>query len=96
MKYLPIMDELFSSDSVIFLLIGLVAAFAIGLRLKADKKRIVGITASIVVYGLCEVICNRPTSFFMDIISLFVGTIALGCFVGFLVTWAVCKVKRKI
>ena len=43
MKYLPIMSELFSSDSVIFLLIGMAIAFAIGLVLKSDKKRNVGI-----------------------------------------------------
>ena len=58
MKYLPILDELFSSDSIIFLLIGLVIAFVIGFGLKSVKKIAIGIIASIIVYALCELISN--------------------------------------
>ena len=95
MKYLPIMSELFSSDSINFLLIGLVVAFAIGLILKSNKQRIIGMVASIIVYALCEVLSNVPASFLVEIISLFIGTISLGCFIGFLIALVVSKIKRN-
>ncbi len=37
MKYLPIFRELFASDSMIFMLIGLVFAAFVGIRLKNSK-----------------------------------------------------------
>ncbi len=95
MKYLPIMSELFSSDSVIFLLIGMAVAFAIALVIKSDKKRKVGMVASIIAYALCEVVSNIPASFLVAIIALFVGTIAIGCFIGFGVAFVVSKIKNK-
>ena len=95
MKYLPIMSELFSSDSVIFLLIGMAVAFAIGLILKSDKKRKVGMIVSIITYALCEVISNIPAPILVDIIALFVGTVAIGGFIGFLVAFVVSKIKNK-
>lgn len=94
MKYLPIMDELFSSDSIIFLLIGLVIALIVGLRLKPTKKITVGMIASIIVYAICEAVSNIHTSFLFEIIALFVGTIAIGCFIGFLLALVVSKIKK--
>lgn len=38
MKYLPILEELFSSDSIIFMLIGLILAVSIGVKMKDAKK----------------------------------------------------------
>ena len=95
MKYLPIMSELFSSDSVIFLLIGMTIVFAIGLVLKSDKKRIVGMVACIIAYVFCEVVSNIPAPFLVSIIALFVGTVAIGGFIGFLVALVVSKIKNK-
>ena len=95
MKYMPIMSELFSSDSVIFLLIGLAVAFVIGIVLKSNKKRKIGMITSIVTYAVCEVISNIPAPFLVSIIALFVGTIALGGFIGFLVAFVVSKIKEK-
>ena len=95
MKYLPIMSELFSSDSIIFLLIGMAVAIAIGLILKSDKKRKAGMVASIIAYALCEVVSNIPAPFLVDIIALFVGTVAIGGFIGFLVAFVVSKIKNK-
>lgn len=95
MKYLPIMSELFSSDSIFFLLIGVAVAFAVGLILKSDKKRTVGMVVSIIVYALCEVVSNIPAPFLVEIIALLVGTIAIGSFIGFLVALAVSKIKNK-
>lgn len=94
MKYLPIMDELFSSDSIIFLLIGLVVAFIIGLKLKAAKRITVGLVASLIVYALCEVVSNIPATFLIDILALFIGTVAIGCSIGFLIALIVSKIKK--
>ena len=71
MKYLPIMSELFSSDSVIFLV------------------------ACIIAYVFCEVVSNIPAPFLVSIIALFVGTVAIGGFIGFLVALVVSKIKNK-
>lgn len=95
MKYLPIMDELFASDSIIFLLIGLVVSAIIGIILKSDKKLIVGIISSIFVYALCELISNIPSTFLFEIIALFIGTISIGSFLGFLIALIVSKIKKK-
>lgn len=38
MKFLPILDELFSSDSIIFMLIGLIVAIVISLRIKDTQN----------------------------------------------------------
>lgn len=95
MKYLPILDELFSSDSIIFLLIGLAIAFAISFKIKSDKKRKVGMVASLITYAVCEIVSNIPAPFLVSIIALFVGTIAIGGFLGFLVSFVVIKIKNK-
>ena len=51
--------------------------------------------ASIIAYALCEVVSNIPASFLVAIIALFVGTIAIGCFIGFGVAFVVSKIKNK-
>ena len=47
MRYLPILDELFTSDSFIFALIGLVVAALVGLILKSEKINIIGLISQI-------------------------------------------------
>lgn len=93
MKYLPILSELFSSDSVIFLVAGLVVAFALGMALKALKKTGIGMMASVVVYALCEALSNVP-AYLVEIITVYIGTIAIGCFVGFLISYLVLKTRK--
>jgi ABC-type transport system involved in cytochrome c biogenesis permease component len=83
MKYLPILQELFTSDTVKFLIVGIVIAVAIGLFLKKQKHFEISLIASIVVYAVCELISNIHTNFLVEIILVFAGTAALGCFVGF-------------
>lgn len=51
--------------------------------------------ASIIAYALCEVVSNIPAPFLVDIIALFVGTVAIGGFIGFLVAFVVSKIKNK-
>nr|WP_300660482.1 hypothetical protein [uncultured Acetatifactor sp.] len=42
MRYFPILQELFQSDSAIFLLVGLVFGTVMGLGLRAPGKRALG------------------------------------------------------
>ena len=93
MKYLPILSELFSSDSVIFLVAGLVVAFALGMALKALKKTGIGMMASVIVYALCDALSNVP-AYLVEIITVYIGTIAIGCFVGFLISYLVLKTRK--
>lgn len=95
MKYLPILDELFSSNSIIFLPIGVIIAVAIGLMLKSYKKITFGMIISIVVYALCEVFLNISESFLSEFIALFIGTIGIGGFIGFLIASVVLKIKKR-
>ena len=94
MRYLPIMDELFSSDSIAFLIIGLVIALVIGIKLKEGKKITIGIVASFIVYLLSEVIANFCTAYLLEFVALFIGTVAIGCFIGFLVAVIVAKLRK--
>lgn len=93
MRYFPIIDELFTSDSIIFMLIGLVPAVIIGVKMKSTKRNLIGMIASLVVYAVCEVISNVHTSFMMELALLFIGTIAIGGFAGFLAGLIVSKVE---
>jgi hypothetical protein len=86
MKYLPILRELFTSDTVKFLIVGIVIAVAIGLFLKQQKQFVISLIASAIVYAACELASNIRTNFLVEILLVFVGTAALGCFVGFLVS----------
>lgn len=94
MRYLPIMDELFSSDSIAFLLIGLVIALVIGIKLKEVKKTTLGIVVSLIVYILSEVISNFCTAYLLEFVALFIGTVAIGCFLGFLVAVIISKLRK--
>lgn len=93
MRYFPIIDELFASDSIIFMLIGLIPAVIIGVKMKSTKRNLIGMIGSLVVYVVCEVISNVHTNFMMELALLFIGTIAIGCFVVFLAGVIVSKLK---
>lgn len=99
MKYLPILQELFESDTIVFLIIGIVIALVIGLRLKNHKKYIPGITISVFIYAICELVSNVHTNFMLELILLFVGTVAIGCCIGLIVCLLIKLIqnqKRKI
>ena len=93
MRHFPILDELFSSDSVVFLIVGLVIAMLIGVKMKETKKRLLGLAASVLLYAACESISNFHTTYLLELILLVVGTSALGSMLGFLITIA-AKAKR--
>lgn len=93
MRYLPALDELFHSDSVIFLLIGLVFTVPIAVRIDS-RKNLVGIIISVIIYGTCEMASNVHTSYLLEIILLFVGTIAIGSVLGFLIGFIISKIRK--
>ncbi len=94
MRYLHIMDELFASDTIIFLLIGLFVACIIGIQIRSTKKCLVGMITSLVIYVLCEVGSNIHITWMFAFLALFIGTIALGGCVGFLFVVIATKVKN--
>ena len=95
MKYLPIFQELFESDSIIFMLIGLVLAVCIGIKLKEAKKIIIGLVSSFALYAVCELLSNIHTNYMIELILLFVGTIAIGGIIGFLISAIVVKIRKQ-
>jgi hypothetical protein len=95
MKYLSIFQELFSSDTVIFLIIGIVIAVIIGLSLKKQKNLMFALIISVVIYAICELIENIHTNFLIEIILVFVGAVALGCFIGFLISLLIRKLRIR-
>lgn len=88
MKYLPILQELFESDTIIFLIIGVAIAVTIGLRLNNQKKCMVGGVLSLAIYIICELASNIHTNFMLEIILLFIGTVAIGGFIGFIICFS--------
>jgi hypothetical protein len=94
MKYIPILQELFESDTVIFLIVGIVIAVIMGLFLKKQKNLKVALITSVVVYAICELLSNKHTNFMLEIILVFVGTVALGCCIGFLVSILIGMLRR--
>ncbi len=95
MKYLPIFQELFESDSIVFMLIGLILAVFIGIKMNDTRQIIISVVSSFALYVVCELISNIHTNFMFEIILLFVGTIALGGIIGFLISTLVLKVRKQ-
>lgn len=95
MRYLPILGELFSSDSAVFMLIGLVIATIIGIKMKNTRKNIIGAAICLITYAVCEIISQVVgMNYLLEFIALFVGTTAIGGFIGFLIGFIVSKVRK--
>ncbi|MCF0121433.1 MAG: LPXTG cell wall anchor domain-containing protein [Oscillospiraceae bacterium] len=94
MKYLPILSELISSDAVVFMLLGLVIAAVIGLMLRKTRKSVVGLIVSFVIYAACEVICVVSWNFYVAIPVLFIGMLAIGGILGFLISAVITKIRN--
>jgi FtsH-binding integral membrane protein len=94
MKYIPILQELFESDTVIFVIVGIVIAVIMGLFLKKQKNLKIALITSVVVYAICELLSNIHTNFMLEIILVFVGTVALGCCIVFLVSLLIGMLRR--
>ena len=95
MKYLPILQELFESDTLAFLIIGVVMALIIGLRFKSLKGCIIAILTSAAIYCICELSINIHINYLLELIILFVGTTVIGCFIGFLICFLIRLLKGR-
>ena len=96
MRYLPILEELCSSDSVLFMVVGIIVALVISVKFCDTKRNLIGLIGSFVVYAICEVLTNFYTNYMLEIALLFVGTLALGAFIGFPIGLIVTIVSGKI
>lgn len=95
MKYLNIVDEIFSSDIGIFMFGGLIAAIVISICLKMTKKIIISEFISLLIYALCEIGLNISADYMLGFTMLFVGTCALGCVIGFIIGLIISVVLSK-
>lgn len=95
MKYFPIFQELFESDSVIFMLIGLILAVYIGAQMKSARKTVIGFILNFVLYVICEFASNIHTNFLIEIILIIVGTAAIGGTIGFLISAILAKLEKQ-
>ena len=86
MRYFPILDMLFGApENLLIPFFGLVFALVVGVVLRDKKKCLRGALVNLLLYAACEVLCQvRIPSYGLGIISLFVGTAALGAAAGFL------------
>lgn len=95
MRYLPILEELCSSDSVLLMVAGVIVALVISVKFCDTKRNLIGLIGSFVVYAICEVLTNFYTNYMLEIALLFAGTLALGAFIGFLIGSIVSVRTRK-
>lgn len=89
MRYFPILQELFESDSSIFLLVGFVFGMVMGLTMRKTRKLCIGLGISLSLYALCELAVNFGKSYMTEMTALFLGTGALGSFLGF----SICVIR---
>ena len=94
MRYLPILDELFSSDSFLFALIGLIAAVLAGIKMKKAKNSLTALLVCLAVYAVCEAVSNFGTDYLAEFAALVVGTVAIGGVIGFLISFVIAAVRR--
>jgi uncharacterized membrane protein YczE len=94
MNHLPILQELLESDTLFFLIVGISIAVVMRMFLLNRKTELYALAVSAVVYAVCELLSNIHTNFMAEIILLFVGTVALGGCIGFLVSCFIGRVRR--
>lgn len=92
-----ILGELFESDLVIFLLIGLVSSAIIGLLVMRRKSLLIGTIISAAVYAVCEIMLSTYVvkAFLSQLLALFFGTAAIGTAIGFLVGFVIKLIREK-
>ncbi|MBP3272550.1 MAG: hypothetical protein J6M17_10060 [Ruminococcus sp.] len=81
LRYLPILDELFSSDTTVIFAMGLVPAFFTCIK-QSSRAGIKTALICFAVYALCEVLSDIHTNYMSELLLLFTGTAALGAAVG--------------
>ncbi|MBQ4096010.1 MAG: hypothetical protein IJC65_06265 [Oscillospiraceae bacterium] len=95
MKYLPILQELFESDSFLFLIAGLIVSLIFASRIKSRKNLMISTGCSLLLYVLCEAISNLHTNYAMELLFLIIGTAAIGSAIGFAVMLIILPLIRK-
>lgn len=95
MKYLPILQELFESDSIIFLLAGMVVSAFVASRINSRKNLMMSAGFSLLLYVLCEAISNLHISYMTELLLLVVGTAAIGSAIGFAVMLIILPLIKK-
>ena len=88
MRYFPILDMLFGApENLLIPFFGLTFALVAGAVLRDRKKCLRGVLVNLIIYAVCEVLCQvKIPSYGLGIISLFVGITALGTAAGFLLS----------
>ncbi len=92
MEYLPILGELPSSDSIIFLFAGLTIASLVGMKWRGVRAEF-GAAVSFVIYAACEALSNLRANNLVELALLFIGTAAIGSFFGYLIGIIASKAK---
>ncbi|MCI9136846.1 MAG: hypothetical protein HFH48_04670 [Lachnospiraceae bacterium] len=95
MKYLPIFQELFGSDSIFIMLVGFILALFIGIRINNTRKNIIGLIFSFILYAVCELISNISPGYLITVTLLFIGTIAIGGIAGFTLSAVTAYLKKR-
>lgn len=93
MHFFNILSELFESDSYRFLLVGIILALVGGYRAPEKALRRGIIWAA--VYIICECLMLIPGNYLLEILSLILGTLALGIALGFLGMAVVYRLSRR-
>ena len=96
MKYLPILQELFESDSLFFLIAGLIVSLIFASRIKSRKNLMISTGCSLLLYVLCEAASNLHTNYAMELLLLIIGTAAIGSAIGFAVMLIILPLIKKI
>lgn len=91
MRYFPVLQELFESDTVIILLIGA----AVSCMIKEPRRISRLLIGSAALYALCEVISNFRTDNLLEILLLFAGTAAIGAALSSLVCLIIYRIKNR-
>lgn len=55
MRYLPILEELCSSDSILFMVAGIIVALVISVKFCDIKRNLLGLIGSFVVYAISSI-----------------------------------------
>ena len=71
MRYLPILGELFASDTIIFFVIGVVIFVFAGIRMRSLKRNLKGVGVCFAIYAVCEAFSNIRTNNLLELILLF-------------------------
>lgn len=93
MHFFNILSELFESDSYRFLLVGIILALMGGYR--APEKALRRGVIWAVVYIICECLMLIPGNYFIEILALIFGTLALGIALGFFGMAVVYRLSRR-